>query len=42
MTARNEQAVKAAGLTQQELSEHFGVSRGNVSKIVNHRSYADA
>lgn len=30
----------AAGVTQQEIADHFGVSRGNVSKIVNGVSYA--
>lgn len=30
------------GLSQQAIADHFGVSRGNVSKIVNHRSYVDA
>lgn len=29
----------ANGLTQGAIANHFGVSRGNVSKIVNRRSY---
>lgn len=32
-------AAHAAGATQQELANRYGVSRGNVSKIVNGRSY---
>ena len=30
-----------SGLTQQQIADHFGVSRGNVSRIVNHKSYTE-
>jgi len=33
--------ARASGLTQREIALHFGISRGNVSKIVNNRSYLD-
>jgi len=32
-------ACYAEGWTQQEIAQRFGVSRGNVSKIVNGKSY---
>lgn len=32
----------AGGVTQRQLADEYGVSRGNVSKIVNRRTYASA
>ena len=36
---REMRALHGRGWTQQRLADRFGVSRGNVSKIVNRRSY---